>query len=80
MSVVSLEDVRHRYQTRAKSDEQHARSRVRDYLRGRCTPHRIAQAEARAERLVIAGLAISRAIERATAWALSATDSPPEAA
>ena len=59
-------------------DEQYARKRVRDALRGRVSDSRIAQAEARAERLVLAGgVALPRCIERAIAWALCATDPTP---
>jgi hypothetical protein len=60
-----------------KIAEQQAASRVRDYLRGRVGPTRLAEAEARAERRVRSGNTTAEAISFAVRWALSSTDFDP---
>lgn len=56
-----------------------ARARVLKRLKGSVTGERLAQAQARAERLVLAGAPIDNAVNRAIVWALYATDpnNPP---
>jgi hypothetical protein len=61
----------------ADTNEQRVRSAIRNHLRGRCGPSRIAQAEARAERRVKAGNTIADAVGYAIRWALNASDCDP---
>lgn len=82
-SVVSLSDYAARFVRRPLSDEQMVQRRVRDALKGKVHPRRLAQAEARAARLVAANLTQARILERVIPWALSAddpNDTPPFAA
>jgi hypothetical protein len=59
---------------------QNARKRVEEAL-GHIRPDRVPEAQARAERLVLAGTSFHMAVHRATAWGLYANDpSGPEAA
>lgn len=79
-SVVSLSDFAARVMRRPLSDEQMVRKRVRKALTGRCGASLIAQAEARAERLVRANaISHDRIVERIVAWATSVTgpNEPP---
>lgn len=57
--------------------EQIAHDRVLYVLRGRVSNERLAQAQARAGRLVRIGESMDTAVSRATCWALSATDPFP---
>jgi hypothetical protein len=61
-----------------ETDEGFVRRRVCEMLKGRVTNMRLAQAQARAERLV-AGRVTTRtnAIQRTVAWAVSADQSNP---
>lgn len=82
-TVISMSNFCGRLLRRPKSETELACERIRRELRGQCTEQRIAQAEARAARLIAANLAPDRAVRRAIAWATCATDPtdpPPLAA
>lgn len=76
-AVFSLSDFAARVLRRPKSEAETACATIRTRLRGRVSESRIAQACARAERLIAADLRPQRAIERVVAWALHADDPPP---
>jgi hypothetical protein len=62
------------------ADIEIARSQVRASIAQKCSSERVAFAQAKAERSVRAGLDVKRAVRRAVAWALCATDpNPPNA-
>lgn len=74
---VGLEQLCRRFLGRAISEDEACARRVRRELRDdeRILPIRLAQAEARARRLVLANVDPERAFQRAIAWARGAIDS-----
>jgi hypothetical protein len=54
-----------------------AHKQVCKRIKGRCSVARIAQAQARAERLIAMGLPTDQAVHRAVAWAVYAADAWP---
>jgi hypothetical protein len=57
-----------------------ARHRVLKAARGKCTGQRLAEAQCRAERSVLAGLTVDESARRASAWARCAIDRVPATA
>jgi len=63
--------------TRRESDEDFARNRVADMLRGHCDLRRIVNAQAEAARRVRMGWNRGDAVQHAVEWALSPRDPEP---
>jgi hypothetical protein len=74
-TVTDISALCRRLLRRPVSDVEFARQHIRNELKDECLPVRVAQAQARAERLILASVDPDKAIKRAIVWARSAIDS-----